>query len=64
MGDMTLIDRGGKRRRPICRECRRLHRPADCPLRADEEAQWRAAGRQADLFAAWLRREREAKRAG
>lgn len=28
---MTLIDRKGARRRPICRECRKLHSRKDCP---------------------------------
>ena len=28
---MLLIDQGGKRVRPICGECRKLHAPKDCP---------------------------------
>jgi hypothetical protein len=32
---LTLIDRNGTRERPICVECRKFHRPENCPkLRA------------------------------
>ena len=73
MGDMTLIDRGGKRRRPICRECRRLHAARDCPVlnpekfsrlaRAAESRRVVAFWNRVSSYQAEMLRQREAERA-
>lgn len=61
---MTVIDRGGKRERVVCLECRAIHTRAKCPkvLAAKRERDGcRAAVRRfqrfADAFQAQVRRQ-------
>ena len=52
---MMLIDRNGTRRRPICRECKKLHSRKECPKRASgvmAHSRTRAAEAMAVIYAA------------
>ena len=58
---MTLIDRRGTRRRPICRECRKLHARKDCPRTRKAVDPCRQAARELAEFLDWYQPMRRAE---